>query len=224
MTRYWRACGPLLGSARFASRAWARLRHLCATRLWRSALGDLGDGSLVQAGVLIEIPRRVRVGRGCLITAGALLTSELPDGTLELRDGVQINRDARLDHTGGLILCEGALVSEGATLMTHDHGHDPHSAPQPIAMTVGREAWIGAHAIILPGVRSIGDGAVIGAAAVVTRDVPPHAIVVGNPARIVGTRVRTDEGARAGTPAADDTLAGRGPSAAHHDLLERKAG
>lgn len=194
MTRYWTACGPLLGSARFVRRAWLRLRHRGASMIWRSALAELGAGSLVQSGVLIELPRRVRVGARCLVTSGAWLTSELPDGTLELRDGVQINRDARLDHTGGLVLLEGALVSEGATVMTHDHGHDPHSAPRPCAMTIGRDAWIGAHAVILPGVRSIGDGAVVGAGAMVTRDVPPYAVVVGNPARIVGTRASAPAG------------------------------
>lgn len=188
MTRYWQACGPLLGTGRFVRRAWARLRNELATRVWRTALGELGRGSVLHAGVFIESPRRVRIGRGCLVTTGAWLTSELPDGALVLHDGVQVNRGARLDHTGGLVLLEGALVSEGATVMTHDHGHDPHSPPAPRPMTIGKHAWIGAYAIVLPGVSSIGDGAVVGAGAVVSRDVPAGAIVVGNPARQVGRR------------------------------------
>ena len=55
---------------------------------------------------------------------------------------------------------------------------------------VGNDVWIGTGATIMPGVR-IGDGAVIGAKAVVGSDVPPYAVVVGNPARIV--RIRFDE-------------------------------
>jgi virginiamycin A acetyltransferase len=55
---------------------------------------------------------------------------------------------------------------------------------------VGNDVWIGRDAIIMPGVR-IGNGAIVGTAAVVSRDVPPYAVVVGNPARI--TRVRFDE-------------------------------
>src|SRR5581483_4828103 len=162
--------------------------HRAATALWRTALAELGEGSLVQARVAIEHPRRVRIGRGCLVTSGARLTSELPEGELRLADRVQVNQGARLDHTGGLTLLSGALVSEGAVLMTHGHGHDPHSTPVANALAIGRDAWIGAYAIVLPGVRSIGDRAVVGAGAVVTRDVPAGTVVAGNPAREIGRR------------------------------------
>lgn len=56
---------------------------------------------------------------------------------------------------------------------------------------VGNDVWIGANAVILPGVR-IGDGAVIAAESVVSRDVPPYAIVAGNPAREVRRRFAGD--------------------------------
>lgn len=51
-------------------------------------------------------------------------------------------------------------------------------------LVVGNDVWVGQNAIILPRVRRIGDGAVIGAGAIVTRDVPDYAVVVGNPAEI----------------------------------------
>lgn len=55
-------------------------------------------------------------------------------------------------------------------------------------LTIGNDVWIGANAVVLPEVRSIGDGAVIGAGAVVSRDVPPYAVVLGNPARVIKYR------------------------------------
>ncbi|HET9654088.1 MAG TPA: CatB-related O-acetyltransferase [Kineosporiaceae bacterium] len=55
-------------------------------------------------------------------------------------------------------------------------------------LEIGSDVWIGAGATVLPEVRSIGHGAVIGAGAVVTRDVPPYAVVLGNPARVVKYR------------------------------------
>jgi len=57
-----------------------------------------------------------------------------------------------------------------------------------IPLAIGSDVWIGHNAIIHPHVRTIGDGAVIGAGAVVNKDVPPYAVVVGNPARIVRFR------------------------------------
>lgn len=55
-------------------------------------------------------------------------------------------------------------------------------------LTIGNDVWIGHNAILLPHVRRIGDGAVLGAGAVVTEDVPPYAVVAGNPARILKYR------------------------------------
>jgi len=55
-------------------------------------------------------------------------------------------------------------------------------------LTIGHDVWIGARAIIMGGVH-VGTGAIIGAGAIVTRDVPPHAVVVGVPARVIGQRL-----------------------------------
>jgi virginiamycin A acetyltransferase len=60
---------------------------------------------------------------------------------------------------------------------------------------VGNDVWIGMDALVMPGVR-IGHGAVVGARAVVTRDVPDYAVVAGNPARVVKRRYAEDEAAR----------------------------
>jgi virginiamycin A acetyltransferase len=63
-------------------------------------------------------------------------------------------------------------------------------------LTIGNDVWIGANAVVLPEVNSIGDGAVIGAGAVVSRDVPPYAVVLGNPGRVVKYRFSAEVIAR----------------------------
>lgn len=55
-------------------------------------------------------------------------------------------------------------------------------------LTIGNDVWIGQYAVVLPSCKSIGDGAVIGAGSIVTKDVPPYAIVAGNPAKILKYR------------------------------------
>jgi virginiamycin A acetyltransferase len=57
-----------------------------------------------------------------------------------------------------------------------------------IPLTICNDVWIGDRAIVMPNVKHIGDGAVIGAGAVVNKNVPPYAVVVGNPARVVRYR------------------------------------
>jgi acetyltransferase-like isoleucine patch superfamily enzyme len=68
-------------------------------------------------------------------------------------------------------------------------------------LTIGSDVFIGHNAILLPTVKTIGHGAIIGAGAVVHKDIPPYAVVVGNPARIVRYRFSK--------PTIDDLLAER---------------
>jgi acetyltransferase-like isoleucine patch superfamily enzyme len=58
---------------------------------------------------------------------------------------------------------------------------DPEPEDQNRPLVVGNDVWIGANAVIMPGC-TLGNGAIIGAGAVVTRDVPPYAVVAGVPA------------------------------------------
>src|SRR5262249_538824 len=69
---------------------------------------------------------------------------------------------------------------------------DGAAAARPVR--VGRNVWIGFHACVRPGV-TIGDGAVVGARSVVAQDVPPYAVVAGNPARVIRRLDREGKGA-----------------------------
>lgn len=87
----------------------------------------------------------------------------------------------------------GSDVSIGPEAAILTLGHDPRSpefADRGGPVSIGDRAWIGYRALVLPGV-CIGEGAVVGAGSVVTRDVPPFAIVAGNPARVIGERPRS---------------------------------
>jgi len=89
---------------------------------------------------------------------------------------------------GEITLGEGCTIAQEAYLCTGTHDFASPALPlQTAPITVGKDAFVGARALILPGVQ-IGDRAIVGAGAVVTKDVAPETIVVGNPAKPIGTR------------------------------------
>ncbi len=98
--------------------------------------------------------------------------------------GVSINAFVHIWGQGGVTIGDNCLIASHVvvTSLTHDP-QAPNHAESLIArpVVIGRNVWIGSHAVILPGV-TVGDGAVIGAGAVVTKDVPPGITVVGIPA------------------------------------------
>ena len=105
---------------------------------------------------------------------------------MDIHPDTQISLKAHLDQTNprGIHIGQGTLVAFGAVILSHDLVRVLHTDTY-----IGRNCFIGARAIVLPGIR-IGDGSIIATGAVVTRDVPPNTIVAGNPARIVKTDVR----------------------------------
>lgn len=125
------------------------------------------------------IGRHVHVHRTALIA--------LP-WNLVIGDDSSIGDHARIYNLGMIRIGERTTISQYAHLCAGTHDHDDPLFPllkPPI--TVGNDAWVCADAFIGPGV-TIGDHAIVAAAAVVVRDVPPSAIVAGNPARVVKTR------------------------------------
>ena len=93
----------------------------------------------------------------------------------------KISLSARLDRTNpaGVHIGEYSAITFGVTILTHDMTRHLRADT-----TIGLNCFIGAHAIIMPGV-TIGDGSIVAAGSVVTKTVPPGSLVAGNPARIL---------------------------------------
>lgn len=150
----------------------------------------IGPGCFIapEAAIFGEPGRRVQLGAKCSVAAHAFL-----HGPLTLGDGVSINARASLDGGAkGITIGAGTRIASGACLYAFDHGLSPERtiAEQPVTsrgIVLGEDVWVGAQAGITDGV-TVGDHAVIAMGAVVTRDVPPWAIVAGVPARVIGDR------------------------------------
>lgn len=135
---------------------------------------NIGDRSSVQRYSILETIRggHISIGQDTHIQAGCNLTAAL--GSIHIGDHVQL--------------------APRCALYPYQHGISDLQTPiarQPITskgdITIEDDAWLGVGVIVMDGV-TIGRGAVIGAGAVVTSDIPPYAIAVGVPARIVGDR------------------------------------
>lgn len=97
-----------------------------------------------------------------------------------------LNIGCTFQDQGGVTIGEDCFLGHRVTIATQNHGWAPERRGElhPRPVTIGNGVWIGSNATILPGV-TIGDHAVIGAASVVTKDVPARMIAAGSPARVL---------------------------------------
>ncbi len=103
---------------------------------------------------------------------------------VKIGNGVFINNNALFMARGGLTIEDGVQVAADVSFLTNNHDLYDRQVLLCKPVLICEDAWIGAHAIILPGVR-VGAHAVVGAGAVVTKDIPDYGVAVGNPAHVI---------------------------------------
>lgn len=191
------------GAAHVGSIIYAHLPHKIRLVLWWSRTIPTALVKYATNAVVSHVPfyalrhawyRRVlgwQVGEGASILMGQYVqmgTLRQSRAQVSIGADVVINRGCFLYVTGGLTIGESASLSPHVRLITGSHDIDDPSFPDTYRpITIGHHAWIGAGATVLGGV-TIGEGAVVMAGAVVTKDVPPLAVVGGVPARRVRDR------------------------------------
>lgn len=125
------------------------------------------------------------IGKRCLIYRSTRIYAPW---NLKMGDAVCFGPRTEIYDKGEVSIGNGVIVSQDAWLCTASHDiTDPRMALVLRPITIGNDVWIAAKASVLPGV-TVGDGSVVGACAVVAKDVPPWSIAVGNPAKVVGKR------------------------------------
>lgn len=180
----------LLERSRAALARRARRKYLQA-RFPRARFGANCD---IRRGLHLFLARdaSLRIGANCVLDRGTTIECR---GILHIGDRVILGHHCTLGVRESITIGDDTMLAEMVSIRDHDHRFDDLNVPireqgmvcAPI--TIGRDVWIGAKATIVKGV-SIGDGAIVGANAVVTRDVPANAIVAGVPARLI--RMRDD--------------------------------
>ena len=139
--------------------------HLLRRLICKIVMKDFSMKSAISRNVDIRSPYRISIGCGCVI-----------------------NKKCVLDGRGGLKIGNNVDIAQETNIWTEQHDYNsPSYAPICKSVNIQDYVWVASRVTILPGV-TIGRGAVVACGAVVTKDVPPLAIVAGIPAKIIGYR------------------------------------
>lgn len=159
------------------------LRHLPATdgcyplsKVIRRMRSSVGRHVFDSCGINVNIEKKADFGTGRGISIGN-------------NSGLGINCKVR----GPLKIGDDVMMGPDVMILTNSHNFNRLDVPMNLQggtsskVVIGNDVWIGARVIILPGI-TIGKGAILGANAVVTKDVPEYSVVGGNPARLIKLR------------------------------------
>ena len=185
---------PVLEELCVAGLAWIPTPAGLALRLaaWRPMFAScgkvrFGTGLTLQGCAAMRLADGVRLGRGCQLYA-------VDGGKLELGEDTALSPGVTVDASSGLVrLGRQVAVGPGTVIRASNHCFDRTDVPIMLQghaygeVIVEDDVWIAANCTLTPGVR-VGRGSVVGAGAVVTKDVPPLTIVAGVPARPIGSR------------------------------------
>jgi acetyltransferase-like isoleucine patch superfamily enzyme len=143
-----------------------RLRSAYARRI----LQRCGSELELSRNVLFEFPERISIGSRVFINSGTIITARAP-----------------------IVIGDDVLIGPYVIINSGNHGYANLTIPIRLQahvsapIVIGDDVWIGANAVLLRGVQ-VGQGSIIAAGSVVTKDVPEHVVVAGVPANVIRTR------------------------------------
>jgi acetyltransferase-like isoleucine patch superfamily enzyme len=180
---------------------WVKLRvPFKSSRIGLSTVLHMDPGAVLICGrssvvrergnILIERGGTIAVGDHTAIMQNAEIVVE-EDARLAIGSSVYVGASCNLRCGSSITIGDGVRLAQFVSLVDSNYEFKRRDAPignsVPGFIVIGAGAWLGAQVVVLPNV-TIGEGAVVGAGSIVTRDVAPYTIVVGNPAHVVGVR------------------------------------
>lgn len=176
--------------ARLPVALWRRLRLIWLRLRFRRA--HFGARNDIRAGFKLRLApgAQFQTGEACVLDTDTTIECS---GTLTIGARVILGHHCTLGCKDRIEIGDDCLLAEMVSIRDHDHNFARTDIPireqgaTCAPVKIGRDVWLGAKVTVVRGV-TIGDGAIIGANAVVTRDVPAMAIAVGIPARVVKMR------------------------------------
>ncbi|MEO8033629.1 MAG: acyltransferase [Acidobacteriota bacterium] len=182
--------------------AWvdAVLRHLpggvgvrSRRLVWGRRFHSVGPGLVIEEGVVIRGAENVTLGEGVALLRGSSLYAERATCRVGNRSAIGIGSMIDANENGEIAIGEDVMIAVGCVLRASNHEYrDPSLAINRQGHTggriiIGNDVWLGANCVVVAGVE-IADHSIVGAGAVVTKNVEPWTIVAGVPARMIGRR------------------------------------
>ncbi len=161
---------------------------------YRFRLAAWAPGLSIQTNVSITCPQSISIGRKCHLARDCKLYAT-PDTPIRIGHNFSANTNVMINARGKGSITIGNNVLIGPNVVLRSNNHVFERADMLIndqgmtegTIVIGNDVWIASNTVVLQNV-TIGDGAVVAAGAVVTKDVAPYAIVGGIPARTIGMR------------------------------------
>lgn len=176
---------------------WYLFRRAVVTAHNKGRFAHLGKHTLLAPGVKLYKPQFISIGDHSSIMSHCVLETTPVQGhrpQCTIGRGVSLGEYSHITCADSITIADGVLTGRFVLISDNNHGHNTldESSMSPVSrpvvptgpIAIGRNVWIGDKATVLGGV-TIGDGAIVAANAVVTKDVPAHAIAAGCPARII---------------------------------------
>lgn len=167
------------------------------TPLYYRQFGEIGDGSRVWYPCITDRRTRGRMylGKQSQILQNSRIWCYEQEGSpvprITIGDHCYLGYHLSILAGADVTIGDWVLMASDILITTESHGMDPENPvaymDQPLTMapvTIGSGCWIGEKVVIMPGV-SIGEKSIIGAGSIVTKDIPPYCVAVGNPAKII---------------------------------------
>lgn len=179
---------------------------------YRTILGGIGSSCLMEEDVRFQVAKRIFLGDRVFVGQYSYLdggTSFLRLGDdvhlarfctlragergISVHRGASINIRCFLDGNGGVEIGADTLLSPGVQVISGNHVFDDPNVRIRFQGTtygkvsIGEDCWLGTNVVVVPGV-TVGRGSVVGAGAVVTKDIPEFSVALGVPAKVVGHR------------------------------------
>jgi acetyltransferase-like isoleucine patch superfamily enzyme len=161
-------------------------------RFDRDQFASIGENVVIEDGVLVFMPEKIRIGSNVYIGHNTILRG-YDRGEMVIGDDTWIGQMCYINSAGGVKIGSRVGIGPCVKIMTSEHKEEGRAVPVLMStlefagVVVEDDGDIGIGSTVLPGVR-VGRGAIVGAGAVVTRDVEPFSIVAGVPARKIGER------------------------------------